>query len=714
MEAGSDARLCFNALDAHEFLAFSMNATTQAAAADIEAEAQRARALLEKRDFAQALLVTQALLAARPHHRDALYMAAVSLRYLKRIPEALTTLEELEKWHPRFSRLYQERGYCFVAQRDAPRAIEAFESALRLNAALPASWNRLEALYRLIGKPADAERAAAQSRRIGAIAPEVVAADGLFSEGDLADAEEIVRRYLQSKNPLDPDGMWLLAKIGMKLNILDDAEVLLETVLKIKPDDRVIRHDYAIVLALRHKHQRALEEVGKLLAADPKNRAFRTTHAAILMGLGRHDAALPLYREVLAETPHDPDLHLSIAHALKTLNRSHEAMASYRAASALRPSYGEAYWSFANLKKYPFTDEEVATMRVEEERAQIELPDRYHLCFALGKALEDRGQYEAAFRYYERGNALKKSETRYKPGSIEYNTRLVQQTFTGEFFATRRGWGCQSPGPIFIVGLPRSGSTLIEQILASHSQVEGTMELSNIPRLVQSLQGRDNYDSYKKFWDQYIAAISTRGADEFRRDGAEYLAETQIYRVEGKPFFTDKNPNNFRNIGLLQLILPNAKIIDARRGAMACCFSNYKQLFATGQEFTYSLEDLGSYYRWYIELMEHWDRVLPGKVLCVQHEQLVDDLEANVRRILDFCGLEFEPACLEYWKTERRIHTVSSEQVRRPVSREGIDQWRHFEPWLGPLRQALGSLADLPIQATPTAAETVERHRESS
>jgi len=714
MEAGSDARLCFNALDAHEFLAFSMNATTQAAAADIEAEAQRARALLEKRDFAQALLVTQALLAARPHHRDALYMAAVSLRYLKRIPEALTTLEELEKWHPRFSRLYQERGYCFVAQRDAPRAIEAFESALRLNAALPASWNRLEALYRLIGKPADAERAAAQSRRIAAIAPEVVAAEGLFSEGDLADAEEIVRRYLQSKNPLDPDGMWLLAKIGMKLNILDDAEVLLETVLKIKPDDRVIRHDYAIVLALRHKHQRALEEVGKLLAADPKNRAFRTTHAAILMGLGRHDAALPLYREVLAETPHDPDLHLSIAHALKTLNRSHEAMASYRAASALRPSYGEAYWSFANLKKYPFTDEEVATMRVEEERAQIELPDRYHLCFALGKALEDRGQYEAAFGYYERGNALKKSETRYKPGSIEYNTRLVQQTFTGEFFATRRGWGCQSPGPIFIVGLPRSGSTLIEQILASHSQVEGTMELSNIPRLVQSLQGRDNYDSYKKFWDQYIAAISTRGADEFRRDGAEYLAETQIYRVEGKPFFTDKNPNNFRNIGLLQLILPNAKIIDARRGAMACCFSNYKQLFATGQEFTYSLEDLGSYYRWYIELMEHWDRVLPGKVLCVQHEQLVDDLEANVRRILDFCGLEFEPACLEYWKTERRIHTVSSEQVRRPVSREGIDQWRHFEPWLGPLRQALGALADLPIPATPTAAETVERHRESS
>jgi len=671
-----------------------MNAASQAAAPTPEAEAQRARALLEKGDFAQALTVAQALRDAQPQHRDALYMIAVSQRYLKRVPQALATLAELEKWHPKFSRLFQERGHCFVAQRDAPKAIEAFETALRLNAALPASWNRLEALYRLIGKPADAERAAAQSRRIAAIAPEVVAAEGMFSEGDLADAEEIVRHYLQTKSPLDPDAMWLLAKIGMKLNILDDAEVLLETVLKIKPDDRVIRHDYAIVLALRHKHQRALEEIDKLLAGDLKNHAFRTTHAAILMGLGRHDEALPIYQQVLADTPRDPDLHLSIAHALKTLNRTPEAMDSYRAAAAIRPSYGEAYWSFANLKKYPFTDDEVATMRAEEARPQIELADHYHLCFALGKALEDRGQYEAAFRYYERGNALKKSETRYKPASIEYNTRIVKETFTAEFFAARRGWGCQTPGPIFIVGLPRSGSTLIEQILASHSQVEGTMELSNIPRLVQSLQGRDNYDSYKKFWDQYIAAISARGAEEFRRDGEEFLAETRIYRNEGKPLFTDKNPNNFRNIGLLHLILPHAKIIDARRGAMACCFSNFKQLFATGQEFTYSLEDLGNYYRWYIELMEHWDTVLPGKVLHVRHEEVVEDLESNVQRILDFCGLEFEPACLEYWKTERRIHTVSSEQVRRPVSREGIGQWRNFEPWLGPLRAALGPLAD--------------------
>jgi tetratricopeptide (TPR) repeat protein len=671
-----------------------MNATSQAAAPDVATEAQRAWALLEKSEFAQALVVAQALHHAVPDHRDALYIMAVSQRWLRRVPEALATLDELQKWHPKFSRLYQERGHCFVTQRDAPNAIEAFETAVRLNAALPASWNRLEALYRLVGRSADAERAAAQTRRIAAIAPEVVAAEGMFSEGDLAEAEEVVRHYLRTKNPLDPDGMWLLAKIGMKLNILDDAEVLLQSVLTMKPDDSVIRHDYAIVLALRHKHQQALEQIHRLLASDPKNRAFRTTQAAILMGLGRHDEALPLYQQVLAETPRDPDLHLSIAHALKTLNRTPEAIASYRAAAAIRPSYGEAYWSFANLKKYRFTDEEVVRMRTEEARPQVELADRYHLCFALGKALEERADYAEAFGYYQRGNALKKSQARYKPASIEYNTRKVKETFTSEFFAARRGWGCETPGPIFIVGLPRSGSTLIEQILASHSQVEGTMELANIPRLVQSLHGPDNYDSYRQFWDQYIAALLARGPEDFRRDGESYLADTQIYRSEGKPFFTDKNPNNFRNVGLLQLILPNAKIIDARRGAMACCFGNFKQLFATGQEFTYSLEDLGSYYRWYIELMEHWDRVLPGKVLHVQNEALVEDLEGNVRRILDFCGLEFEPACLEYWKTERRIHTVSAEQVRRPVSREGIDQWRNFEPWLGPLREALGPLAD--------------------
>jgi tetratricopeptide (TPR) repeat protein len=409
----------------------------------------------------------------------------------------------------------------------------------------------------------------------------------------------------------------------------------------------------------------------------------------------------------LAETPTDPDLHLSVAHALKTMGKSEQAIASYRAAATLRPSYGEAYWSFANLKRYRFTDQEIGRMRVEESAPHSSLADRYHFCFALGKALEDRGEYAESFRYYARGNELKKSETRYKPASIEYNTRMLQKIFTNEFFDARAASGSPDPSPIFIVGLPRSGSTLIEQILSSHSKVEGTMELADIPRLVQTLQGRDNYDSYRKFWDQYFEALTARSPADLTRDGEQYITDTLIYRPNRKPFFTDKNPNNFRNIGLLQLILPNAKIIDARRGAMACCFSNFKQLFATGQEFTYSLEDLGNYYRWYVEVMQHWDRVLPGKVLRVQHEQVVEDLETNVRRILDFCGLEFEPACLQFYNTERRVHTVSSEQVRRPVNRDGVDQWRHFEAWLDTLKTALGPLADLAC-AEATKACTVD------
>jgi hypothetical protein len=324
-------------------------------------------------------------------------------------------------------------------------------------------------------------------------------------------------------------------------------------------------------------------------------------------------------------------------------------------------------------------------MRAEEAAQTIAPVDRYHLCFALGKALEDQGEFEDSFRYYERGNALKKSQSRYRPEPVERNTRLQQAICTREFFAARRGVGCDSPDPIFIVGLPRSGSTLLEQILASHSKVEGTMELADIPRLVLELQGREpNSDN-----PRYPAGLQTLEPGEFLRLGQKYISDTRVYRTD-KARFIDKMPNNFRHLGLIHLILPNAKIIDARRNAMACCFSNFKQLFAAGQEFTYSLEDIGRYYRTYLELMAHWDSVLPGTVLRVEHEDVVDDLEANVRRILDFCGLEFEPQCVEFYKTERSIRTASSEQVRRPIFKEGIDQWRNFEPWLAPLKEVLG------------------------
>jgi hypothetical protein len=331
-------------------------------------------------------------------------------------------------------------------------------------------------------------------------------------------------------------------------------------------------------------------------------------------------------------------------------------------------------------------------MRAEEGAPSIAAADRYHLCFALGKALEDREEYAESFGYYERGNALKKRETRYRPEPIERNTQLQTSLCTREFFERRRSFGCARPDPIFIVGLPRAGSTLLEQILASHSRVEGTMELADIPRLVSALQGREHNEPLPR----YPGVLAELTAQDFKKFGEKYLADTEVYRT-GKPFFIDKMPNNFRHIGLIHLILPNAKIIDARREPMACCFSNLKQLFAAGQEFTYSVDDIARYYSTYVKLMDHWDGALPGKVLRMQHEEVVLDLEGSLRRLLDFCGLDFEPACLEFYKTERSVRTASSEQVRRPIYTEGLGQWRHFEPWLGPLKAVLRSL-DVPVQ----------------
>jgi tetratricopeptide (TPR) repeat protein len=645
------------------------------------------RELLDRRQFAAAADAAGALLAESPEDRDLLYMLAVAQRYLGRRDDALATLARLEELHPDYSRLHQERGHCHVALRQAAPAIAAFERAVMLNPALPGSWRSLQMLYRMQDRQGDADNAAAHVKKLASLPSAIVTARSMFADGELEAAEAVVRRYL-IENGDHIEGMRLLAQIGMKLDVLDDAELLLESVLELAPDYRAARFDYAQLLLQRHKHVKAREQIRLLEQAEPQNWAYRATQAAISTELGECEPALAEYAELLRQTPDHAELHLSMAHTLKTLGRRQEAIESYRKAARVRPQYGDAYWSLANLKTYRFTDEELAAMRAAEAAPRIALADRYHLCFALGKALEDRGEYRESFAYYERGNALKKSECRYRPEFTERNTRLQIEVCTAEFFAARAGFGCPSDSPIFIVGLPRAGSTLIEQILASHSRVEGTMELSDVPRLVQTLQGRESQSGKAR----YPAALAQLAAADFLRFGERYLADTRLYR-SGKPRFIDKMPNNFRHIGLMHLMLPNAKVIDARRGAMACCFSNFKQLFASGQQFTYSFEDIARYYRTYVELMAHWDRVLPGKVLRVRHEELVADFEREVRRILKFCELDFEPACLEFHKTSRRVHTASSEQVRRPINTEGLEQWRHFEPWLGPLAQALGDLA---------------------
>ncbi len=479
--------------------------------------------------------------------------------------------------------------------------------------------------------------------------------------------------------------MRLLAKIGIARDVLDDAELLLEGALTLAPDHRGARHDYADVLLKRHKYRQASEQAGQLLELDPANQNYRTIAASAAVGLGESEKAIALYRDMLADMPEAADVHLWLGHALKTVGQVEEAVESYRAAAAMRPNFGDAYWSLANLKTYQFGDEEIARMRAEDASPATILEDRYHLCFALGKALEDRGQMPEAWAYYEKGNALKRAESRYRPEIIETNTRKQIETCTEDFFRQRAGWGVDAKDPIFILGLPRSGSTLLEQILASHSEVEGTQELPDIQRIVLDIQGRNpDLDN-----PRYPAALADMTREDFRALGERYLAETRIYRTD-KPFFIDKMPNNFRHIGLIHLMLPNTRIIDARREPMACCFSNLKQLFAQGQEFTYSVEDIARYYRTYLDLMRHWDDVLPGRVLRVHHEDVVADLEGSVRLILDYCGLPFEPTCVEFHKTRRSVRTPSSEQVRQPIFREGLDQWKNYEPWLRPLKDALG------------------------
>ncbi len=643
------------------------------------------RTLLRKRTFDQVMARAECVLEQSPGERDALLFLAIAQRRLGRLGEARQTLERLEERHPEFSRLHEERGQLHAAMRREDLAIRSFEKAVHLNAALPSSWSMLEGLHRMTGHQAEADMAASQLAALGRIPAPVVAAISMFLDGDLDVAEARVREYLTSHGS-QVEAMRLLARIGIARKVFDDAELLLAAVLDLAPDYRTARMEHAQVLIELHREADARRELERLMQEDPAHRLdYQGLYATACVGLGEHERAIGLYQELLQGSSIDADTHLSIAHAQKTIGQRAAAIDSYRRAAGARTGFGDAYWSLANLKTYRFTDDEIGLMQALESDPARSTVDRLHLCFALGKALEDRGEYAESFACYARGNALKHAGSAYEPQLIEDNTARQKTTCTTGFFADRRGWGDPDPSPIFIVGLPRSGSTLIEQILASHSAVEGTQELPHVQQTVAALRGREPDPAHPR----YPRVLTELSAGSVRELGVRYLESTRAYR-NGRPFFIDKMPNNFRHLGLIRLLLPNARIIDARRAPMACCFSNFKQLFAQGQEFTYSLGDIARYYRTYLDLMHHWDHVLPGWILRVHYEDLVHNLDGNVRRILDFCGLEFEEQCLNFHETARSVRTASSEQVRQPLYREGLEQWRHFEPWLGPLAAALG------------------------
>jgi len=583
-----------------------------------------------------------------------------------------------------------------LLDREPSAAVEQAHEILKVLPGQPQALWLLANAWRAIGDQLTAlsdtegaDQAYAQSLRFSSSDPRLMAAGVHLCEGRIAPAEALLREHLKT-HPTDIAAIRMFAEVAARLGRYGDAENLLHRCLELSPSFVSARHNLAVVLHRQQKVEQALLEVDRALAVEPRNPGFRNLKAAVLSRMGEQQGSIDLYREVLADYPHQPKVWMSYGHALKTGGKRQESIEAYRKSIELAPNLGESYWSLANLKTFRFSPDEIAAMRAQLARTDLNDTDRFHFEFALGKAMEDERQYEESFGHYSRGNALRRTGIQYDAAETTDHLRRSKATLTRELFAERRGSGSDAPDPIFIVGLPRSGSTLVEQILSSHSSVEGTMELPDIIGMARMLGGR----KLRSQESRYPEVLASLDAKDFHALGEQYLSQTRIQRKRGAPFFIDKMPNNFQHIGLIHLALPRAKIIDARRHPLGCCFSGFKQHFARGQHFSYSLEDLGHYYRDYVELMAHFDEVLPGRVHRVLYERMIDDTEGEVRRLLAYCGLPFEAQCLRFHENERAVRTASSEQVRTPIYREGMDHWRNYEPWLGPLKTALGPVLD--------------------
>ncbi len=541
----------------------------------------------------------------------------------------------------------------------------------------------LGAALRRTGEDDAAERAELDAIAFSVGDPELMRAAEALVDNDLAAAEHVLRPRLKAK-PTDVAAIRMMAELAGRLGRYQDAENLLRRALELAPAFAPARANLATVLYKQNRPAEAIAELDALQGADRE--ANRNLEAAALGRIGSYEEAIGLYQQVLARFPHQAKVWMSYGHILKTVGRQADSVAAYRRALDAAPGLGEVWWSLANLKTIAFDEADIAAMEAALAGSQLSEEDRFHLHFALGKAHDDRGETEAAFGHYAEGNRLRRAGIDYDPDDISGHVRRGRAFFTSALFESRAGQGCSAPDPIFVLGMPRAGSTLIEQILASHSRVEGTMELPDIPALAKRLGGR----RLKADASAYPECLADLDAAALAALGEEYLEGTRIQRKTGRPFFIDKMPNNWAHAGLIRLILPNARIIDARRHPLGCCFSNFKQHFARGQGFSYDLAELGRYYADYVSLMAHFDLVQPGRVHRVLYEAMIEDPEAEVRRLLDFLGLPFEPQCLAFHENARAVRTASSEQVRRPINREGLDQWRPYEAWLGPLKEALG------------------------
>ncbi len=622
-------------------------------------------------------------------HPDALRLLAAAKAALGDLQGAIGILEPLARAQPNWAAAHLDLGLALGRSGRGQDAIAPLRRAVALKPDLPQAWRALGDHLLAAGEDAAADAAYANHVRHSTRDPHLLAAAAALAENRIPEAETLLREHLK-RAPTDVAAIRMFAEVAARLGRYEDACRLLARCLELAPSFQAARQNYALVLHRNNQPERALAEVERLLAAEPDHPGYRNLKAVVLCRTGDYETAIRIYADLLQQYPRNPKVWMSYGHALKTAGHGDRAIAAYRRSLEDEPSFGEVWWSLANLKTFGFSADDLAVMRQQLARDDLGEDDRLHLEFAVGKALEDEAEYESSFRHYAQGNAIRRAQLHYSADDTSRRVRHIRERYTRDFFAARAGAGSPARDPVFIVGLPRAGSTLIEQILSSHSQVEGTMELPEIISITRMLREQGDPDSAMP----YHEALAALDAEALRELGEHYLAHTRILRKTAAPLFIDKMPNNFMHVGLIHLILPNAKIIDARRHPLACCFSGFKQHFARGQSFSYSLEDLGRYYRDYVVLMAHFDAVLPGRIHRVIYERMVEDTEAEVRSLLDYCGLPFEESCLRFFENARPVRTASSEQVRRPIYREGVDHWRHYAPWLAPLETALGPIAE--------------------
>ena len=639
--------------------------------------------LVKENRFDAALKLLKIILSDNPNHIDSLYLAAVSSRYLKKYDESKKHIETLLKVAPDMARAYQELGHLNKALLNDEKAISSYRQACELNPALYASWVALHEFFSKQNNSSAKQHAEEQINKLKSLPKTLLYIDQIMNEGRLGIAEKRCREFLKV-HPTNTYAMSQLAEIADRLGYFEDAELLLERAVEFNPDDGDLRMRYAMILRKKQKFAKTMDQVNILCQKFPNNISYQTQKASELMQNGDHEKAVDLFDYIIGTNPHNFSSYTFKGHALKTLGKTDDAIENYKSAYNIKPDHGEAFFSLSNLKTYSFTDNEINIIEKQLSRIDLSLKEKVYFHFAMAQACESKGDYDKSFHHLFEGNLIKRNQSKYSIEMMDKELYAQIEVCNKDFFDSLGIGGHESKDPIFILGLPRAGSTLIEQILASHSMIDGTLELPNILSLAQNLRGDDVYGKEGK----YPKVMSTLSQSQRQKMGQEFIRDTSMHR-QNAPLFTDKMPNNFRHIGLIHLILPNAKIIDARRYPLDCCFSMFKQLFAQGQEFTYGLEEAGSYYNSYVNLMNHWDDVLPGKILRVNNEDVINDLEGQVRRMLNFLEIPFEEGCISFHETDRSVRTASSEQVRQPINKKGQGRWKPYSKYLKPLINSL-------------------------